>query len=332
MSNELHVLYFSSDLFVDVAATSIVSLLENNKSFEVIKVYVIDDGISNEKCKLLRKMVEDYGRELVLLPAPDPREFFKFPFKSRYQMGHSYMRMCIGSVVPQNVNRLLCLDSDTLVLGDLQEFWNMDMADNVLAGVADCVNVKAFKRQFMLMPHHIYCNAGMFLVNLVEWRKRKIEVCIRDVIHEHNGNIFFFEQTLMNYVCRDKIIKLHPKYNSYTLFFAFKYANLLRWRKPTCFYDEKEVKEAVTNPQIIHFTRNFYMMSRPWVKGCDHPMTSTYLKYKQLTPWKKLGDDNRSLYKKVRYKVIHYIPQSLLAIIVNIMYNTIRPLLIWKNE
>lgn len=55
MSNELHVLYFSSDLFVDVAATSIVSLLENNKSFEIIKVYVIDDGISNEKCKLLRK-------------------------------------------------------------------------------------------------------------------------------------------------------------------------------------------------------------------------------------------------------------------------------------
>ena len=29
MSNELHVLYFSSDLFVDVAATSIVSLLES---------------------------------------------------------------------------------------------------------------------------------------------------------------------------------------------------------------------------------------------------------------------------------------------------------------
>ena len=91
MSTSLNVLYFSSDLFVDVAATSIVSLLENNKSFEVIKVYIIDDGISNEKCKLLRKMVEDYGRELVLLPAPDPREFFKFPFKSRYQMGHSYM-------------------------------------------------------------------------------------------------------------------------------------------------------------------------------------------------------------------------------------------------
>lgn len=136
----------------------------------------------------------------------------------------------------------------------------------------------------------------------------------------------------MNYVCRDKIIKLHPKYNSYTLFYAFKYANLLRWRKPTCFYDEMEVKEAVSNPQIIHFTRNFYMMSRPWVKGCDHPMTSTYLKYKQLTPWKKLGDDNRSLCKKIRYKVIHYIPQALLAIIVNIMYNTIRPLLIWKNE
>lgn len=55
MNISLNVLYFSSDLFVDVAASSIVSLLENNKSFEDIKIYVIDDGISNEKCELLRK-------------------------------------------------------------------------------------------------------------------------------------------------------------------------------------------------------------------------------------------------------------------------------------
>lgn len=332
MSSSLNVLYFSSDLFIDVAATSIVSVLENNKSFKEIKIYVINDGISIEKCGLLRNMVESYGRELILLSAPDPSDFFHFPFKSRYQMGHSWMRMCIGSIVPQDVKRLLCLDSDTLVLGDLQEFWNMDMAGNVLAGVADCVNVKAFKRQFMLKPNDIYCNAGMFLVNLEEWRNRKIEDSICDVIRKYNGNIFFFEQTLMNYVCRDKIIKLHPKYNSYTLFYAFKYSNLLRWRKPTCFYEEGEIMEAKETPQIIHFTRNFYMMSRPWVKGCDHPLTSTYLKYKQLTPWKEMKEDNRSLYKKVRYKGIHIIPQSFLAVVVNIMYNTIRPLLIWKNE
>lgn len=328
----MNVLYFSSDAFISVAAVSIVSLLENNKDFDEINVFIIDDGISETKRQLLDTMVSSYGRKIFYLPAPNPSEFFQFPFKSRYQMGHSYMRMCIGSLLPDNIDRLLCLDSDTLVPQNIKEFWEMDMGDNVLAGVADCVNVKAFKHQFMLDDDDIYCNAGMFLVNLKAWRENNIEDKIRKTIKEHNGNTFFFEQTLMNYVCKGKIYKLDAEYNSYTLFYALTYKNLIRWRRPTNFYTESEVKKAADAPRIIHFTRNFYMTSRPWVEGCDHPLTEMYRTYKVLTPWKEIEPDNRSFSNKTKYKLIHCIPQLLLVYIVNIMYNTIRPLMRWKNE
>lgn len=328
----MDVLYFCSDAFIHVAATSIVSLLENNKDLTSINVWVVDDGISEEKKQLLEEMIVQYGRELHFVPAPDPSQFFDFPFKSRYQMGHSYMRMCIGSLLPESIEELLVLDSDTLVLGNLRDLWETKMDNYILAGVADCVNVKAFRHQFMLQDSGIYCNAGMFLVNLKAWRENKIEDCIRETIHENNGNIFFFEQTLMNYACKDKILKLDAKYNSYTLFYAFTYKNLIRWRRPTNFYTESEVKNAVVDSRIIHFTRNFYMTSRPWVLGCDHPLTEVYRRYKYLTPWKELESDNRSFGKKAEYKLIHMIPQVVLVYIVNIMYNTIRPLMRWKNE
>lgn len=331
-NNKLNVLYFFSDLFTDVAVTSIVSLLENNKGFDDITVYIIDDQISEPKRESLNRLISSYGRESVYIESPDPSTFFKFPFKTRYQMGHSYMRMCIGSLVPNSVDRLLCLDSDTLVLGDLTELWTTDMGENILAGVADCVNVKAFRRQFMLHKDDIYCNAGMFLVNLKEWRKCNIEDRIRETIKEHNGNIFFFEQTLMNYACRGKIIKLPPEYNSFTLFYAMSYKNLMIWRRPTNYYTEEESLKAQYSPTIIHFTRNFYMMSRPWVKGCDHPMTNEYVRYKQMTPWKTLGEDKRSWSKKIIYKLIHALPQRLIVLITTVLYNDIRPLLFWKNE
>lgn len=328
----MNVLYFCTDLFIHVAATSIVSLMENNKAMDNIVVYLVDDGISYEKKKLLEGLVDEYKRKIVFLPAPDPSEFFQFPFKNRYQMGHSYMRMCIGTLVPDNVDKLLVLDSDTLVLGNLKELVDMDMGDNILAGVADYVNVKAYNKQFMLDKSDIYCNAGIFFVNLKAWRDHKIEEKIRNVIKEKNGNIFFFEQTLINHCCKGKIIKLHPKYNCYTLFYAFKYKNLLRWRKPTTYYNEDDVKEAKANPLIIHFTRNFYMLSRPWIENCDHTMTKPYLKYKRLTPWKFLEKDHRSAFNKMKYKLIHLIPQRLLMYIVNVMYNLIRPRMSWKNE
>ena len=328
----MNVFYFSSDLFANVAATSMVSLMENNRSFDDIHFYMVDDGIKDENKKKLVEMVQTYNRKIDFIPAPDPCEMFRYPFKSRYQMGHSYVRMCIGRLLPESVDRVLCLDSDTLVLNDLTELWNMDMGNNILAGAVDCMNLKAYSRQFGLSGNEFYCNAGVILVNLEEWRKQNIEEKIIDVINKKNGNVFFFEQTLMNYCCRDKVIKLHPKYNTYTLFYAFDYQNLLNWRKPTIFYTSQEIEEAKNNPSIVHLTRNFYMMSRPWVEGCDHPLTETYINFKQKTPWPQLSKDTRTASQITKYKVWHYIPQNLLCRAASIIYNGIRPKLWWKNE
>ena len=328
----MNVFYFTSNLFVSVAATSIVSLMENNKSFDHIHIYMIDDGIKTENKQKLTALAESFGHSIVYIEAPDPSELFDFSFKSRYQMGHSYVRMAIGTLLPPDVDRVLALDSDTLILGDLSDLWNMDMDGNILAGVADCLNLKAYKKQFGLTGDEFYCNAGMYLIDLKKWREQHIEDTIKAAIAERNGNVFFFEQTLINYSCRGKITKLHPEYNTYTLFYAFKYKNLIKWRKPTIFYTEHEIEEAKKSPAIIHFTRNFYMLSRPWVRGCDHPLSRKYLEYKQMTPWSELENDNRSMKQKLLYRFWHIIPQSILAVFAGIIYNEIRPRLWWKNE
>lgn len=328
----MNVLYFSSDLFVGVLATSAISLLENNRHMENIHFYIVDDGISQENRDKLTEMLAKYEAEVTYIPAPDPSEIMGFPFESRYQMGHSYPRMCIGELLPESVERVLCLDSDTLVLGSLDELWNLDMDDNILAGVSDCMNLKAYRRQFRLEMGHIYCNAGMYLVDLKKWREEKIFEAICNRIREQNGNVFFFEQTLMNWSCRGRIYRLEPKYNVYTLFFAFRYNNLLRWRKPTDFYTREEVEAGVRNPVIIHFTRNFYMLSRPWVEGCDHPLTDTYMHYKRMTPWPEMSEDTRSSKAKAKYRFWHKLPQGMLAGLANVAYNYIRPNMWWKNE
>lgn len=333
----MNVFYFSSDLFASVVAVSMVSLLENNKEQEKITFYIVDDGISDEKKILLNNMVVQYEsdnikRDVVYLEALVPEILLKYPFKDRYQIGHSYFRMCIGTILPESVDRVLCLDSDTLICGNLSELWNVDMKGNILAGVSDCMNIMKYKHQFHMNKNDLYCNAGMYLVDLKKWREEKVEDKIIKRIHEQNGNVFFFEQTLMNWSCSGKILQLPPKYNAYTLFWAFTYKNLICWRKPNAFYLESEVEEAKDNPIIIHFTRNFYMLSRPWIKGCDHPKTKEYVKYKLLTPWKQLEEDNRSKKSIRRYKLWHIIPQRILAIGAGVIYNEVRPKLWWKNE
>lgn len=328
----MNVFYFSSALYASVAAVSIISLLENNKSMETIHFYIADDGIKEETKEKLADMISKYNADISYIPLPDPSELLDFPFKDRYQIGHSYPRMCIARLLPKDMDRVLILDSDTIVLDDLSELWNIDMGDNILAGVVDCMNLKAYSRQFALKEGMIYCNAGMFLVDLKKWREQKIEEEIIKTIKEHNGNVFFFEQTLMNYSCRDRILKLPAKYNSYTLFYAFEYDNLLRWRKPTVFYSQESVKEAVDHPVIVHFTRNFYMKSHPWKEGSEHPLNEVYRKYMMMTPWNTLWKDNRTPKQERRYRLWHRIPQKALCTGADVLYNHIRPLMWWRNE
>lgn len=328
----MNVFYFSSDLYASVAAVSIISLLENNKTQESVHFYIADDGIKEETKLKLTEMVKKYNAGIHFIPLPDPSELLDFPFRDRYQIGHSYPRMSIARLLPAEIERVLILDSDTLVLDDISELWNIDMGDNILAGVADCMNLKAFKRQFALSDGQFYANAGVFLVDVKKWREQNIEETIINTIREHNGNVFFFEQTLMNYSCRGKIMKLPAEYNSYTLLYAFDYDNLIRWRHPTIFYTKEEVCDAVEHPKIIHFTRNFYMKSHPWKEGSDHPLTAKYREYMKMTPWTELWKDNRTKKQERYYKLWHRIPQKVLCWGANILYNVIRPLMVWRNE
>lgn len=328
----MNIFYFASDLFIDVAAVSIVSLLKNNKSFDNICFYIADDGIEEKSKVELEKLIKMYNADVQYIPLPDPSMLLDFPFKDRYQIGHSYPRMCIATLLPASVDRVLVLDSDTLVLDDLGELWNLDMGDNILAGVADCLNLKAFSKQFSLGSGQFYCNAGVFLVDLKKWREQNIEEEIKKNVKEHNGKVFFFEQTLMNYCCRGKILKLPPEYNSYTLFYAFEYDNLIAWRHPTVFYSKDEVQKAVDDPKIVHFTRNFYMKSHPWKEGSEHPLTDVYRSYMSMTPWNKLRKDGRTPKQQRRYRMWHRIPQRVLCYSANILYNYIRPLMTWRNE
>lgn len=261
----MNVFYFSSDLFASVMAVSMVSLLENNRSFDKIVFYIVDDGISKENKQKLLEMASRYTdanhiRNIFFIDAPDPVRAFRFPFKSRYQMGHSYPRMLIGSILPDSVDRVLCLDSDTLVCGDLQELWNTDLHNNIMAGVLDCMNIRKYAKQFQMTDKMIYCNAGVFLVNLKKWRKLKIEDKIICRIHKQNGNVFFFEQTLMNWACGGKVYSLPLEYNCYTMLWAFSYRDLINWRQPINFYTQQEVgKKQKTSTNRSFYTKLLYV-------------------------------------------------------------------------
>ena len=57
----MYIAYSSSDLYSELAATSMASVLVNNRSVEDITFLVIEKGITDEHKKGIATMVESYN-------------------------------------------------------------------------------------------------------------------------------------------------------------------------------------------------------------------------------------------------------------------------------
>ena len=79
----MNVVYSSSDLFSEIAGTSLVSLFENNKEEDEINIYYIDNGITEQNKKNLYSIVEKYGRKLQFVNSVDIEKLAKTKITNR---------------------------------------------------------------------------------------------------------------------------------------------------------------------------------------------------------------------------------------------------------
>ena len=66
-NNELSIIYSSDNNYCVYMSTSIISLLENNKEFKYINIYVIDNKISDENKDKLEMIVRLYQRNIIFI-------------------------------------------------------------------------------------------------------------------------------------------------------------------------------------------------------------------------------------------------------------------------
>ena len=107
------------------------------------------------------------------------------------------------------------------------------------------------------------------------------------------------------------------------------YKEMLIYRNPPEFYSEEQIKNAVENPVIIHFTTSF-LSERPWIKGSKHIYLDKWMHYKNMSPWRDspLWDPpHKSLMKKTVVGIIKILPRPLMVRVAGVFHKYGRPLL-----
>lgn len=324
----MNIVYYSSDFFAEMCGVAMESLFCNNKEVTQITVYIVEDKISEKNKKRLQDIAERHKRELVFVRMPSQEECYP---GVTINLGRTYVRMALGEILPESVERVLSLDSDTLVLDSLQEMYDTSFdREEYVAGVYDCVG-SAIQKKVLHTPDDLhYCNAGMFLIDLKKWRKEKVGKQLLETLTQKTSNqdvLYFLEQDLMNTVFYGHLRLLHPRYNLLTSIALFNYDEIMKMKKPVSYYSHEEINSAKEKPALIHATTCFYVKKRMWVENSDHPFSNQYRMYRDKTAWKSepMVADGRTKKKKIYAGFWHLMPRSCAVFCASFLINCIRP-------
>ncbi|MBQ6360936.1 MAG: glycosyltransferase family 8 protein [Lachnospiraceae bacterium] len=331
----MYVIYHSSDAFASVTGVSMVSLFENNREIDEIHVLCIERGMSEENKEILKGIADQYGRTLKFMVMPDWSEKLNINIRSSKKgwLGFGFNRLFITEYLPEEIDRVLYLDSDTIIEKSLKEFWEQDLEGYYLAGVDDCLSSN-YRKIVELPENGVYVNSGVLLINVKKWREEDVcRKCIKLLV-EKNGFFVFNEQSIINSLFAGEIKIIPQNYNVNSLVFLYKYEELLKLRRPYQYsYTKEELEDAKTNPVITHYTGNFFVRRRPWVENSDHPHLKAFLYYREKSPWKSvpLAKDSRKAGTRFWTELCHVLPRSFMIILVSFLYNDSRPLFLQRK-
>lgn len=260
--------------YVCHCAVTLVSLFENNRE-ETFSVHILERGLSAAEQQTLTDLAARYGSRVFFYePMPEMLAGFTIrKFSKRISMA-TYYRCILSELLPRDIDRLLYLDCDIVVLGDIRPFWNTPLDGIGVAAVEDMGCREAERYEILKYPmEDSYFNAGVLLINLDYWRKNDIARACIDYFHQYPERILFNDQDLLNSVLHKHKKLVNLKWNVQDAFY----------RNPRHKDDEWKNKftEILLHPIILHYTNR-----KPWDYDSQHPLRNEYFRYLDLTPWK----------------------------------------------
>lgn len=283
----MNILFTINDAFVPQVATCIGSIMTTLKVGETCHFYIFSDSISQQNQKKLCQFITENGNQITIIELENLDSYFDFEVDTNGWAPVVLARLLVDKLLPEEVDKVIYLDGDTLVLSTIRELWETDLDGNIL-GMCPEPTVSNERRVELKLGNNAYHNSGVLLIDLKQWRLKNAGKIIFDYYRKNEGKLFAPDQDALNGALKDEIKTLSNIYNYFNVFDVYPYSTLQKLSQPSTFISKEEFIKVRQQPVIIHFLGE----ERPWRIGNRHRFRDNYVTIFNQTPWNETSFEN----------------------------------------
>ena len=283
-NESINILCNTDDNYVAYYGIMLTSLFECNKDCR-FEVYVFaDDNLSVSNEKKLVDLGRKYGNKVIVIPIDEtmlkdcPVSKLNNLEECSYLNLIAYYRLLAADLLPSTVHKVIYLDGDIIINGDIKPLWNVDMEGKAIAFVKDCDEIdKETERRLGYASAEGYYNAGVAVYNLDYWREQDVSNRIFSFIKEKGALLKYMDQDAVNGVLWREKVCLPARFNFQVTYFAPYF-----WINYSDVFRDAILKDC-TRAVVIHYC----CALKPWdFRYYGGPFYSIWEKYRKMSMWR----------------------------------------------
>lgn len=245
----MNILVTLDDNYIRPLFIMLESLFCHEKS--KMDIYLLYSNVSEGNRRRLHTYIKKQGSRFIPIYVKD--DVFQNAPVFRYFTKEMYYRLLCSSLLPKTEERVLYLDPDILIRGELKPFYEMDFQGRQLIGMEDyAINhmLTEKKEAIGFQKEECYINSGVLLFNLKKMREAFVLEDFIAILAEYKDVVSYPDQDLINLYFKEDRLVGERIYNYNTGYGSM--GGMLAWALGL----KREKKE----PVIIHYMGS----SKPW--------------------------------------------------------------------
>lgn len=277
--------------YVKYACIMLMSLKQHHKDI-LLSVYILHNELTDEDFQQMDEIIGPEGIELipVFIPEGTVRDFQigDWPEVNAY-------RLLAADLFGGSLDRILHLDVDILITGDISEFYNTPFDDNYLVACPDYLSDDERRqkcRQYGKDDDAVFFNAGVLLFNISKLSSEGFYYSVYADIRKKYPNIKieYPDQDMLNLLFGGKT----------------KHADRIRYNYSPLYYKMNDREHSYDSPQELEQNCSIVHMisgTKSWINASKTAVDDLWWGYAKRTPFyhdMKAGHIQSMIHKEQR--------------------------------